>query len=90
MVIRLNKFTVCFACLIFLFFFTGCEVKNALKEVDRIIYTVDSGPILPELQAHEVYTITPSNITLKRTGIYSNTEVYEGEWAFSGDRKSVV
>jgi hypothetical protein len=85
MVNRLNKLTICFACLIIFILSTGCEAKNSLQDVDRIIFTVDSGPILPELQAHEVYTITPSNITLKRTGVYSNTEVFEGEWAFSGD-----
>ena len=68
-----------------LIFAAGCDVKSAPKEVTQIIYTVDSGAILPELQAHEVYTVTPGTVTLNRKGINTNTQVFEGEWTFAAD-----
>jgi len=66
-------------------FAVGCDVKNEPKGVDRIIYTVDSGAILPELQLHEVYTITRTGVDLVRSGKSSDTHVYEGEWAYTAD-----
>jgi hypothetical protein len=63
----------------------GCDVKSEPKEIAQIIYAVDSGPILPELQAHEVYTITPGTVKLARNGKSSDTQVFEGEWTFTAD-----
>jgi len=68
-----------------LIFAAGCNVKNPSIQVTQIIYTVDSGTILPELQAHEVYTVTPGTVTLNRKGINPNTQVFEGEWTFAAD-----
>lgn len=63
----------------------ACEMKNKTKEVAQIIYAVDSGPILPELQMHEEYTITRTGVELTRSGKSTDTEVFEGEWAFTAD-----
>jgi len=81
----IKKVLLCVVSIAILIFAAGCDVKSAPKEVTRIIYTIDSGAILPELQAHEVYTVTPGTVTLNRSGVNMNTQVFEGEWTFATD-----
>lgn len=66
---------------------TGCSMNDKHVEISQIIYTVDSGPVLPELQMYEEYTITPDGVKLARNGKTSSTKVYEGEWNFLSDEK---
>lgn len=79
---RILLFTISIVIFMFLI---GCDVKSEPKEITQITYTMDSGPILPELQAHEEYTITPGTVKLNRTGKSSDTQVFEGEWTFTAD-----
>ncbi|HNR01503.1 MAG TPA: hypothetical protein PKK59_03120 [Anaerolineaceae bacterium] len=78
-----KRLFICFTSIVILMFAAGCDVKSADKDIAQILYTIDSGSVLPELQAHEVYTITPGTVQLTRTGKNSNTQVFEGEWTFT-------
>jgi hypothetical protein len=63
----------------------GCQKEAHLPTLSHILYSVDSGPVLPELQMHEEYTITREGVKLVRIGRYTETQVYEGEWMFTVD-----
>jgi len=68
-------------------FGAGCDVKSESKGVTQIIYTVDSGAVLPELQMQEKYTVTRAGVELVRSGKSADTQVFEGEWEFSADEE---
>ena len=80
-----RKIFICVVSITMLVFSAGCAVKSESKDVAQIIYAVDSGPILPELQMHEEYTITRTGVELERSGKSSETQVFEGMWAFTTD-----
>ena len=65
---------------------TGCGMKIKSPEITEIVYSVESGPILPELQMIEEYTITRDGVRLARSGKYEYTKVFEGEWVFTADQ----
>ncbi len=71
--------------LVFLGINAGCAVQKTSLNVSMIVFTVDSGPVLPEMQTHEVFTITRQGVQLERTGKTENTEIHEGNWTFEAD-----
>jgi hypothetical protein len=67
---------------------TGCKAEKNLNDVSSVIYTSDSGSILPELQWHERYTITRNKVILARNGKTANTRINEGTWEVNlGEQK---
>lgn len=72
---------ISFSSLLFLIFLTGCETEQNMTTVNQITYSSDVGTILPELQWHEEYLITPEGITFKRNGKARDTMVNEGSWS---------
>ena len=61
-------------------FITGCEKEEPMKEITQITYAKASGPIVPEMQMYESYTITRETVTLTRTGNVEDTLVNQGTW----------
>jgi len=66
-------------------FLTGCETEPKMTRISQITYSSDAGTILPELQWHEEYQITPEEITFKRNGKALDTMVNEGSWSMDVD-----
>ena len=64
---------------------SGCAKVDDMKEIKQIIYTSNSGTILPELQWHEEYTIDQDSVTFRRSGKMENTTVNAGEWQIDVD-----
>lgn len=54
---------------------------------EQIRYSLDSGAVLPDHQAHAEYLITPDEITLTRRGFTTGTQVNEGMWRYPVDKK---
>lgn len=75
--------------LIILISLMGCDVKEQQKVVMRITYSVDSGPVLPELQMIEKYEIKRDGVKLTRSGKIPDTQVFEGEWAFTTEKEKL-
>ena len=69
---------------------SGCDKADAMKEIKQIIYTSDSGTILPELQWHEEYVIDQDSVTFKRSGRTENTTVNAGEWEIKVDSEDLI
>lgn len=81
----LKKMFIAAISLVILGINAGCEAQKTPLNVTLIVFTVDSGAILPEMQTHEVYTITRQEVQLERTGKTENTEIHEGQWTFEAD-----
>jgi hypothetical protein len=58
-----------------------------MNDITQIIYTSDSGTILPELQWHEVVVITKDEVSLARNGRVENSEINSGVWKFPVDEQ---
>lgn len=56
-----------------------------MNNLTKIVYTVESGSIQPELQSHEEYIITPGGVTLKRNGKLENSLVHTRELTLVDD-----
>lgn len=58
---------------------SGCA-RSGRDEIVQVSYAVDSGPILPELQWHEQYTITSGQVVFTRSGKIEQTLANAGSW----------
>jgi len=67
----------------------GCTIKQPMNPVSKIIFSADSGPILPELQWHETTTITIGKVVLVRNGKSDDSQVNAGTWEIPADSQQV-
>ena len=67
----------------------ACGRVRQLREISKITYTSRAGTILPEMQWYEEIVITPDQVTLHRNGMTPDTEISEGDWAWSPDAEDV-
>ena len=58
-----------------------------MKNISSITCIIDSGSILPEMQSHSEYLITPQRLTLTRRGKSADTQIIEGQWAYPLDKQ---
>ncbi len=70
-------------------FLAGCRPVETMDDISGIVYTSDSGTILPELQWHEAINITKDGVTLLRSGKVAETQVNAGTWAITVDEQAV-
>ena len=70
-------------------FLAGCRPVETMDDISGIVYTIDSGTILPELQWHEAITITKQGATLIRNGKVDETQVNAGTWVIPVDEQEV-
>lgn len=61
-----------------------------MQKISEISYVAESGTILPELQWHEEYLITPSGIIFIRSGNAEGTEVNTGQWPIVSDETKLA
>ncbi len=69
---------MCWCCLLW-----NCHSQAGPKQISRIEYAYISGSILPELQLHELYLVSPDRVTLTRKGPAPDSLVNAGEWELS-------
>jgi hypothetical protein len=67
----------------------GCRSSSVLSDITRIVYTSQSGAILPELQWYEQYVVTSNQVILERRGIQSETQVAAGFWGIAVDGQTI-
>ncbi len=69
----------------------GCQTEQPMTNtVEQVIYTADSGPVLPELQWHEERVITRTAVTLTRNGRVAATQINAGAWAVPVDAAALL
>ncbi len=85
----MTKKLLLFLMLIFCGFLAGCRPVETMDDISGIMYTIDSGTILPELQWHEAITITKQGATLIRNGKVDETQVNTGTWVILVDEQEV-
>ena len=64
----------------------GCGAEKPMKSIRQVVYSTDSGSILPEMQWHEEITITTNTVLLKRNGKVPETQVNTGSWEIPVDK----
>lgn len=61
-----------------------------MKDVSEVVYTSDSGALLPERQWHERIVITRGRVTLTRNGRTADTLVNAGTWELAVAERAVA
>jgi len=60
-----------------------------MPRLSHIIYTYDSGSILPELQRHDEIIIRRGQVELRRSGKTPDTRVNAGRWQLAADQAAL-
>ena len=60
-----------------------------MAKLSYVIYTCDSGSILPELQRHDEITIRRGQVELRRSGKTPDTRVRAGRWQLAADQAAL-
>ena len=61
-----------------------------MKDVSEVVYTSDSGALLPERQWYERLVVTKGRVTLTRTGRTAATLVNAGTWELAVAERAVA
>lgn len=61
-----------------------------MNDITQVIYTSDSGTILPELQWHEEVVIAKNEVSLIRNGRVENSGINSGVWKISIDEQKTA
>ena len=69
---------------------SGCAREEPMQELQEITYIIESGPILPEMQLREIYTITRQSVTLNRNGAVDATMVNQGTWQVEPEAQALT
>ncbi|NLE75703.1 MAG: hypothetical protein GX605_02980 [Chloroflexi bacterium] len=68
----------------------GCGGQRGMDKIIQVVYTADSGPVIPEMQWHERITISRDKVTLMRNGRADRTLVNAGAWEWTADQESAA
>ena len=68
----------------------GCAEGDSMRNVTEVVYTSDSGALLPERQWHERIVITRAKATLTRNGKMAATLINAGTWELTVDERAVA
>jgi len=66
---------------------SGCKQVTKLIEIDQVIYSYNTGPILPEMQVHEQYSILKDRVEFSRNGLSNDSMVNSGTWLIQVDEQ---
>jgi hypothetical protein len=61
-----------------------------MRSIAQVVYTSDSGTLLPERQWHEEIVIAADRASLARNGRTAETQVNAGAWEFAIDAKQAA
>lgn len=76
--------------LLLLITLTGCMLVTKMKMIDQVIYGYNSGPILPEMQLYEQYTIFRDRVEFSRINFSNDSMVNSGIWLVQVEEQKIL